>query len=205
MRSSRTKTSRRKAATAPTGPAGREGRDGREDRDEVVIAPMRSRDVKAVLVIERAVFPEPWSHRLFTEELAQRNTRAYRALWIGRHLIGYGGLMFVDDEAHVNSIAIDPGHQNAGLGTALFFDLVETALGRGSRHLTLEVRVGNEPAITLYRRFGLAPVGVRSGYYAGGDDALIMWARDIDSDTYRTRLDDIRGGRRPGLEVHSRW
>lgn len=196
MRSSRTKTSRRKAPTAPA---------GREERDEVVIAPMRARDVKAVLAIERAVFPEPWSHRLFTEELAQRNTRAYRALWIGRHLAGYGGLMFVDDEAHVNSIAIEPATQNAGLGTALFSDLVETALGRGSRHLTLEVRVGNDPAITLYRRFGLAPVGVRTGYYAGGDDALIMWARDIDSDEYRTRLEGIRAGRRPGLEVHSRW
>ena len=38
-------------------------------------------------------------------------------------------------------------------------DLVRTALARGSAHLTLEVAVGNEPAIALYRRFGLAPVG----------------------------------------------
>jgi ribosomal-protein-alanine N-acetyltransferase len=166
---------------------------------------MRTRDVKAVLAIEHAVFPEPWTHRLFTEELAQRTTRAYRTLWIGRDLVGYGGLMFVDDEAHVNSIAIDPERQNAGLGTALLLDLIETALARGSRHLTLEVRVGNEPAITLYRRFGMAPVGVRAGYYAAGADALIMWARDIDSPTYRARLELIRARRRPGLEVHSRW
>ncbi len=193
MRHSRTKSSRREVSPR---------RDGRE---EVVIAPMRTRDVKAVLVIEHAVFPEPWTHRLFTEELAQRTTRAYRALWIGRELVGYGGLMFVDDEAHVNSIAIEPERHGSGLGTALFLDLVETALARGSRHLTLEVRVGNEPAVTLYRRFGMAPVGVRSSYYAAGSDALIMWARDIDSPAYRGRLERIRARRRPGLEVHSRW
>jgi hypothetical protein len=51
----------------------------------------------------------------------------------------------------------------------------------------------------------MAPVGVRSGYYAGGDDALIMWVRDIDSEAYRVRLERLRGVRRPGLEVHSRW
>ena len=45
--------------------------------------------------------------------------------------------------------------------------------------------MGNEPALALYRRFGMAPVGVRPNYYPEtGDDALIMWARDIDSDAY---------------------
>ncbi len=66
------------------------------------------------------------------------------------------------------------------------------------------MRVGNEPAVALYRRFGLAPVGVRSGYYAGGADALVMWVRDIDSEAYAARLERIR--QRPeGLEVQSRW
>jgi len=193
MRHSRTKS------------AGLEDPLRQDGREEVVIAPMRTRDIRPVLEIEHAVFPEPWTHRLFSEELAQRNSRAYRAVWVGRRLVGYGGLMFVDDEAHVNSIAIEPGRHGTGLGTALFLDLVETALARGARHLTLEVRVGNEPAIALYRRFGLAPVGVRSGYYAAGDDALIMWVRDIDSATYRARLGRIRRRSLPELEVHSRW
>ncbi len=38
----------------------------------------------------------------------------------------------------------------------------------------------------------MAPVGVRSGYYPGGEDALVMWVRDIDCDGYRTRLGDVR-------------
>jgi [ribosomal protein S18]-alanine N-acetyltransferase len=177
---------------------------GRADGPAVVVAPMRTSDVKAVLAIEEASFPEPWSRRLFIEELAQRTSRAYRALWIGRDLVGYFGLMFVDDEAHLNSIAVDPAHQGTGLGTVLFLDLVDTALSRGARHLTLEVRVGNDAAVALYRRFGMAPVGVRAGYYASGDDALVMWVRDIDSEEFAARLARIRRHLPPGLEVHSR-
>jgi len=52
------------------------------------------------------------------------------------------------------------------------------------------VAVGNVPAIALYRRFGLAPVGVRPNYYHDGD-ALIMWVRDIDSPAYGDRLASI--------------
>ena len=180
------------------------GRGNQRD-EQLVIVPMRNKDIRAVLTIERAVFPEPWSHRLFAEELAQRTSRAYRAAWIGDELVGFSGQMFVEDEAHVYNIAVDPARQGTGLGTVLFFDLVETALRRGARHLTLEVRVGNEPALTLYRRFGMAPVGVRSRYYPGGEDALIMLARDIDTDEYSARLRSIRRSRPRGLEVESRW
>ncbi len=171
----------------------------------VVIAPMRTRDLRGVLRIEEAVFPQPWSHRLFVEELAQRKSRAYRAAWVGRAIVGFAGQMFVDDEAHVNNIAVDPDWQGRGLGAALLVDLVRTGVQRGVRHLTLEVRVGNDPALALYRRFGLAPVGVRRNYYpATGEDALVMWARDIDSEAYAERLAAIEESLLGDLEVTAR-
>jgi ribosomal-protein-alanine N-acetyltransferase len=71
-------------------------------------------------------------------------------------------------------------------------DLARAAPALGVRHLTLEVRVGNDPAQGLYRRFGFAPVGVRKNYYAEtGEDAIIMWVRDIDTPAYAERLDAI--------------
>ena len=49
------------------------------------------------------------------------------------------------------------------------------------RGYTLEVRVSNVGAISLYERFGFKPKGVRRGYYTDNrEDALIMW-RDPDS------------------------
>jgi ribosomal-protein-alanine N-acetyltransferase len=61
----------------------------------------------------------------------------------------------------------------------------------GARHLTLEVRSGNEAARALYTRLGMAPVGVRKGYYAD-DDALILWVHDIDGEAYAQRLAGLR-------------
>ena len=58
--------------------------------------------------------------------------------------------------------------------------LVDAATAAGARHLTLEVRVSNEGARRLYQRFGFAPVGVRKDYYRD-EDALVMWATDIDN------------------------
>jgi len=172
---------------------------------EVIIAPMRTRDLRGVLKIEEAVFPQPWSHRLFVEELSQRKSRAYRAAWVGRTIVAFAGQMFVDDESHVNNIAVDPRWQGRGLGAVLLTDLVHTALHRGAHHLTLEVRVGNVPALALYSRFGLAPVGVRRNYYpVTGDDALVMWARDIDSPEYAERLSAIAASLPAGLVVESR-
>jgi ribosomal-protein-alanine N-acetyltransferase len=171
----------------------------------VVVAPMRTKDLRGVLAIEEAVFPQPWSHRLFVEELARRKSRAYRAAWVGTTIVGFAGQMFIDDEAHVNNVAVSPEWQGRGLGNVLLADLVRTALDRGARHLTLEVRVGNQPALALYHRFGLAPVGVRRNYYpVTGDDALIMWARDIDSESYAERLADIESSLAPDFEVSSR-
>jgi len=180
------------------------GARGPEHRLHVVVAPLRSRDLKAVLAIEAEVFDEPWSKRLFEEELAQRTSRSYRAAWVGDELVGYAGQMSVDDEAHVNNVAVAPAWSGRRLGTVLLADLVRTALARGSAHLTLEVAVGNVPAQALYRRFGMAPVGVRPNYYAEGGDALIMWVRDIDSGDYAERLAGIEASLAPLVDVERR-
>ena len=175
-----------------------------EGRLEVVVAPLRRRDLPSVLRIEAEVFDEAWSRRLFEDELAQRTSRAYRAAWVGAELVGYAGQMSVDDEAHVNNIAVAPAWAGRRLGTVLMADLVRTALSRGSAPLTLEVAVGNEPAQALYRRFGMAPVGVRPNYYAEGGDALIMWVRDIDTGAYAERLAAIEASLAPMVEVERR-
>ena len=163
----------------------------RSARPELVIAPMRAKDLTGVLRIEQASFDEPWSRRLFLEEIAQRTTRVYRVAWEGRLIVGFGGIMLVSDEAHVNNIAVDPERLRQGIGRALLSDLTHRSLERGARHLTLEVRADNRPAQTLYQGFGFAPVGVRRRYYPGGEDAIVMWARDIDQEEFGARLEAI--------------
>lgn len=164
--------------------------------DDVVgavrVVPMRRRQLRSVARIEEECYPRPWSATLFLSELAQRKSRRYTVATIGPMVVGYCGLMLVGDEGHVTTLTVDPAWQHRGIGTVLLLDLARAALSRGAKHLTLEVRASNAPAQVLYRRFGFAPAGIRRNYYAEtGEDAIVMWAHDIDSETYAQRLDSI--------------
>lgn len=154
------------------------------------IGPLRRADLPGVLAIERRVYPRPWTEALFLSELALQSSRAYVVARINGAVVGYGGVMLVPPEAHVTTIAVDPGRQRSRIGTALLIELAREAIRRGTASLTLEVRISNRAAQELYRRFGFAPVGVRKGYYADADeDAIVMWVHDIDQAGFSDLLD----------------
>ena len=153
---------------------------------------MRRRHLKHVLRIEALVYPRPWSPSLFMSELALRSSRAYIVAKHGGQVVGYGGLMMTMDDGHITTIAVDPVWQRNRIGTRMLVALAREARRRGAASLTLEVRVGNEAAQELYRQFGFAPVGIRRGYYVEtGEDAIVMWAHDVDTDEYAARLDAL--------------
>lgn len=154
------------------------------------LRPLEESDLGAVLEIERATFPAPWSSGMFREELTAPG-RSYLVASDGDSIIAYGGLMVVSSDAHVMNLAVAPGHRRRGMATLLLLALIDEALGLGASHLTLEMRVSNGPARALYERFGFSPVGIRPGYY-GDEDALVMWALDVDGPVYREVLDRIR-------------
>ena len=160
----------------------------------VTLRPMAEPDLGVVVPMEVEIYPQPWSEQVFRDELA-RDDRRYFVAEDDDAIVGYGGLMLVDEDAHVTTVAVVPASRGRGLGTRLMLELVDAALEEGARHLTLEVRLSNHGARELYRRFGLAPVGLRKNYYKD-EDALIMWAIDIDTGEYRERLDEIRAGLR---------
>lgn len=135
-------------------------------------------DVAAVTALEAGHQPRPWSEQVVRDELAADN-RVYLVAG-DEEVRGFGGVMVVGDEAHVTNLLVDETYRGRGIGRRLMVALIEKAVRMGVRHLTLEVRSENVAARRLYAGLGLAPVGVRPGYY-GDDDALIMWAHDIDS------------------------
>jgi ribosomal-protein-alanine N-acetyltransferase len=158
----------------------------------VHVQPMKRRHLRSVLRIEQQVYPRPWSSSLFMSELALHSTRAYYVARIGRELVGYAGLMMTLDEGHITTIAVEPRRHRAKIGTRLFLVLVREAIARGATAVTLEVRMSNEAAKDLYRRFGFVPVGVRKNYYQEvNEDALVMWAHEVDRPDYTALLDAI--------------
>jgi ribosomal-protein-alanine N-acetyltransferase len=164
----------------------------RQEPLSVSIVPMRRRHLRSVLRIESQVYPRPWSLSLFMSELALRTTRAYYVARVDGLVIGYAGLMLTVDDGHVTTIAIDPDWQRHRVASRLMLVLAREARRRGATALTLEVRVSNTGAQELYRKFGFAPAGMRKNYYVEtNEDALVMWAEDIDTDAYDERLRSI--------------
>jgi ribosomal-protein-alanine N-acetyltransferase len=112
----------------------------------------------------------------------------------GEQVVGYAGLMFALDEAHVTNIAVEPNRHRQGIARLLMGHIAQQAIVHKSEALTLEVRVSNTAAQELYRHFGFAPAGVRQRYYENTEDALVMWAHDIQDAAYQTRLENVMRG-----------
>jgi ribosomal-protein-alanine N-acetyltransferase len=173
------------------------------DQLVVHILPMRRRHLRSVLRIEAQVYARPWSLSLFVSELALRTSRAYYVARINGVLCGYAGLMVTEDDGHVTTLAVDPAWHRNKIGTRLLLTLAREAIRRGASNLTLEVRVTNHPAQEMYRRFGFRPAGIRKNYYVEtNEDALVMWAHDVDTPEYRRLLAEIEAGI-PGVTLVS--
>ncbi len=168
------------------------GSDEAGSSSPVVVQPMRRRHLPSVLRIEKQVYPRPWSMSLYLGELALPTTRCYLVARQDNRLVGYAGFMLSLDECHITTVAVDPVRQGNRIGTRLMLELTARAVARGATGLTLEVRMSNTAAQELYRKFGFAPAGVRKGYYAEvNEDALVMWAHDVDKPGYGRRLAEI--------------
>lgn len=155
---------------------------------------MQRSDVDAVRELERRSFQTTWQEEAFENELQNNPSASYLVLDECGELRGYAGFWLVEQEAHVTSIALVPEVRGRGLGKLLMHAMVTLAAELGALWMTLEVRYDNWAAHKLYRRFGFARVGVRPKYYEGQFDAWIMWAGNLQSQSYQERLRAIADG-----------
>jgi ribosomal-protein-alanine N-acetyltransferase len=130
-------------------------------------------DLPSVIAIERRSFPTPWSLAMFVLELSKPSGICLAAE-DDDGLIGYLVCARYEDVWHLMNVAVVPERRRRGVATELIERLFDEA-GAGAR-FTLEVRVSNGPAITMYQQFGFRSAGRRRRYYHdNGEDALIMW------------------------------
>jgi [ribosomal protein S18]-alanine N-acetyltransferase len=139
------------------------------------IRPLQLRDLSAIEEIERASYPTPWSRSMFAGELAKPSSICLGA-FEGELLVGYLIVSRYVDAWHVMNVAVASDHRRRGVASELLGALFDRTREEGRRGYTLEVRVSNAGAITLYERLGFERRGVRRGYYTDNrEDALIMW------------------------------
>jgi [ribosomal protein S18]-alanine N-acetyltransferase len=131
-------------------------------------------DLPAVLALEEELFaPDTWTAAMYRDELSRTDTRHYLVAEDDA-VVGYGGLIAYDDEAHIATLGVARARQGEGIG-ALLLDALLAEADRRSPVVLLEVRADNEVAQGLYRRRGFTEIGRRRGYYQpSGTDAVVM-------------------------------
>lgn len=160
---------------------------------------MRMSDVPIVGRIELVAFTSPWSEAAYRHELMANPRSFYYVIRppaeaesgeeengaaeeadVARApvlppILGYGGYWLLGDEAHIVTIASHPAYRRKALGELLLLHLIGMAREGQVESVTLEVRVGNTPARSLYAKWGFVEVGLRKRYYRdNGEDALLM-------------------------------
>ena len=159
---------------------------------KLTVEPMRLDDVPDVHRIESASFSTPWPDYAFKQELQTNHLAHYLVVRAGGETIGYGGMWLMVDEAHVTTFAVLPEWRRRGAGARLMLAMMDLARELNARVVTLEVRLSNHAARSLYGRFGFRPVGIRPRYYSdNNEDALIMTTPPLSSVELKERLAEL--------------
>jgi ribosomal-protein-alanine N-acetyltransferase len=140
-----------------------------------VIRPLQPEDLDAVVVIEEAAYPFPWTRGIFSECL--RVGYGCLGVFLDDSLVGYVIYNWGAGESHLLNLCIHPAHQGQGLGSLLLAQALERVRAMDCHAMYLEVRPSNPEAAGLYERRGFRVVGRRPGYYRsvdGREDAIIM-------------------------------
>ncbi len=145
---------------------------------DVQVRTMRAGDVDAVVEIETVAFSSPWQKETFHELIGRSTLEMLVMEHPEEGIVGYAVVWCILDQGELANLAIVPRMRSRGLGTRLMTRVLDIARERGAESMFLEVREPNAHALELYRRFGLAQVGLRRGYYDHPkEDARILMAK----------------------------
>ncbi|HEV2744763.1 MAG TPA: ribosomal protein S18-alanine N-acetyltransferase, partial [Rubrobacter sp.] len=142
----------------------------REPESGPFLRRMRPSDLPAVMELDAASLPKPWSEAIWRSEL-ESPFGLYLVMEDGGEILGQIGVRSVLDELHITTVAVRPEHRGRGHARAMIRGAISAY--PDARLVHLEVRPTNMAARTLYRSLGFRETGRRPRYY-GDEDALLM-------------------------------
>lgn len=162
---------------------------------ELKLKPLGSEQLEQVVELDRLCLGGLWTLEGYQRELVSPNSRLL-AISIPElsganreKIIGLGCFWAILEEAHITILAIHPDYQGQGLGRLLLNSLLQEAVAMKLERATLEVRVSNQVALSLYQKFGFQIAGRRKGYYQQtGEDALILWRTGLNRPEFASEL-----------------
>ena len=162
----------------------------------MLIRKMTEEDIEQVVEIEKECFSLPWSEKSFEDSLKREDTiflvceqEVYQtceeyaddiqnqalSCTLDKKILGYIGMYCSFEEGEITNVAVLPFARKKGVGNRLINSLKEIAKKQNLERIVLEVRVSNQPAISLYEKNAFVSVGIRKNFYEKPiEDAKIM-------------------------------
>lgn len=134
---------------------------------------MRESDLDEVLQIERSSFKTPWHRAFFLFDLNRPTSFCLVARAEGK-VAGYLIAWREGGKFHIANLAVASPFRRQKIGSRLLSEAIKASRELGLTKLYLEVQTSNEPAISLYEKFGFKPTQRRPSYYTDGEDAWTM-------------------------------
>ncbi len=146
-------------------------------------------DLPAIMQIERASFPSPWSEWGMRAEITYIHGRIYLVAILAGKLAAYIGGRCAADTCHIGTLAVDPAHRRQGFGEGILLVLLLHLAEHSAKEVTLEYRTDNTPACRLYQKVGFTHLRTAKGYYRDtGEDAHEMIIGDLQQTQRRQEL-----------------
>ena len=109
------------------------------------------------------------------------------------HVIGIAGFWLMVGEAHITTIAVREAYRKKGIGSMLLIAVMDMAMQLNAHMVTLEVRISNTEAQSLYASYGFHRAGVRKHYYSdNGEDAYIMSTDTMNLQSFRYHFQEMK-------------
>jgi len=109
------------------------------------------------------------------------------------YIFGFAGFWMMADEAHITTLAVREQHHRKGIGELLVISIIDLARKLDARIITLEVRISNTIAQSLYKKYGFEQTGLRHSYYTDNkEDGVIMSTEDINSAPFKAHVENLK-------------
>jgi len=153
-------------------------------RSEAKIRRFSAEDLATVMEINRTCLPENYSSYFFLD-IYRNCPDAFLVAQVEARIVGYimcrletGFSDFARlrpvKKGHIVSIAVIPEYRRTGIGGTLMLSAISALASNGYSEAFVEVRITNEPAISLYRKLEFTIVKRVPRYYYNGEDAYVM-------------------------------
>ena len=143
-----------------------------------MILPTELYHLEEIVTIENFVFNEPWTRDQIKNDIQTDLDSENWVYVIDGLVVGYIFGWIVQDEFHLNNIAVHPDYLRIKIGKKLIQHIISRVISHDIKIVLLEVSANNIPAQKCYKSIGFTPIGRRKNYYAKGEDA-ILYSLDI--------------------------